>query len=89
MLNLQICTVIIMIKKKNIKKKINKKIKKKKKKHSCHSGEMNPRLMDSKSAYRSTTPWRPMRNTDKNNLYTVYAKNIIVSLVTSLTYVVS
>ena len=27
--------------------------------------------------------------TDKNNLYTVYAKNIIVSLVTSLTYVVS
>ena len=69
MLNLQICTVIIMTKK-NIKKQINKKIKnKKKKKKKCASRVSNPGHMGSKSTYTSTSPWRPMYIFDKNNQY--------------------
>ena len=53
MLNLQICTVIIMTEK-NIRKKKN-----------CDSRDLNPGYMGSKS----TTLWRPMQITDKNNQY--------------------
>ena len=59
MLNLQICTVIIMIKKH---KKINKK-------QSCDSRDLNPGYMGSKSTKISTTLWRPMHFVDKNNQY--------------------
>ena len=57
MLHLQICTVIIMTKK-YIKKK-----------HSCDSRVLNPEDMGSKRTKKSTTLWRPMQITDKNNLY--------------------
>ena len=63
MLNLQICTVIIMTKKH---KNINKKIKKKK---PCSSRDSDPGHMGSKSSMISTTPWGPVRTTDKNNQY--------------------
>ena len=62
MLNLQICTVIIMTKI-NI-KKINKKSKK-----SCDFRESNPGYMGLKFTKISTTLWRPMHSTDKNNQY--------------------
>ena len=56
--------------KKNI-KKINKlqNKKKKKKKKIMRSRDSNPGLMGSKSPNTSTTPWMPMRATDKNNQY--------------------
>ena len=63
MLNLQICNVIIMTKKKHKKKIKNKKIKK------CDSRDSNPGYMGSKSTKISTTLWRPVHNTDKNNQY--------------------
>ena len=62
MLNLQICTVIIMTKKKIIKKKSEKK-------KSCDFGDLNPGYIGSNSAKVSTTLWRPMQLTDKNNQY--------------------
>ena len=61
MLNLQICTVIIMTKKK------------KKKKKSCDSQDSNPGHMSPKSTRISSVLWRPMHITDKNNQYTVFA----------------
>ena len=67
MLNLQICTVkiiiiiIIIIKKKKKKKKNIKKCRR--------SRDLNPGRIVSKSTYSSTTPWRPMRITEKYNQY--------------------
>ena len=55
MLNLQICTVIIMTK--NIKKI-----------HAIHR-DSNPGYTDSKSTKISATLWRPMQFSDKNNQY--------------------
>ena len=74
MLNLQICTVIIMTKKNIKKKKIikNQKKKKKKKKKIMRSPRIEPGTqMGSKSPTTSTTPRRPMRVTDKNNQYII------------------
>ena len=65
MLNLQICTVIIMTKKKNMKKK------------SCDSRDLNPGYMGSKSTKISTTLWRPMQITHKNNLYMLNYNRIV------------
>ena len=58
MLNLQVCTVIIMTKKKN------KEIKK-----SSGFRDSNPGRMGSKSTYTSTTPRRTVRVAGKNNQY--------------------
>ena len=64
MLNLQICTVLIMTKKH---KKINeKKIKKKK---SCETRDSNRGHMGPKVTKISITLWRPIHITDKNNQY--------------------
>ena len=63
MLNLQICTVIIMTEKKHKKKIIIIK------KNPCDIRDMNPVYMGSKSTKKSTTLWRPMQFTDKNNQY--------------------
>ena len=65
MLNLQICTVIIMTKEKHKKKSK----KKKKKKKACDSPNSNPGHMGPKSTKISTMLWRPMHITDKNNQY--------------------
>ena len=69
MLNLQICTVIIMTKKdKKINTLKNKKNKKKKIMPSPrfepgeHRRDSNPGHMGSKSPNTSITPWRPMRD---------------------------
>ena len=59
MLNLQVCTVIIM----------TKKIKKKKIKKSRGFRDSNPGHMGSKSTYTSTTPRRTVRVVGKNNQY--------------------
>ena len=56
MLNLQICTVIIMTKKKN-------------KKKTCDSRDSNPGYMGSKSTKIPTMLWRAMHIKDKNNQY--------------------
>ena len=53
MLNCQVCTVIIMTKKKQ--KQINKNSIKKK---SRDTRDLNPGLIDPKSTYITTTPWR-------------------------------
>ena len=58
MLNLQICTEIITTKKKYEKKK-----------KSCDSRDSNPGYMGSKSTKISTTLWKPMHISDKNNQY--------------------
>ena len=58
MLNLQICTVIIMTKK-NIQKKIIIII------NSCDSRDSNPGYMGSKSTKISSTLWRPMHFVEK------------------------
>ena len=69
MLNLQICTVIIMTKKDKKKKKYIKKSKKKKKKKLCCRRDSNSGHMGSKSPNTSITPWRPMQDAVKNNQY--------------------
>ena len=63
MLNLQICTVIIMTKK-NIKKNNNNN-----NKNLCESRDSNPGYMGSKSTKISTMLWRPMQFIHKNNQY--------------------
>ena len=63
MLNLQICSVIIMTKKK---KKHKKKILNK---NSYDSRDSNPGYMGSQPTKISTTLWRPMQFLDKNNQY--------------------
>ena len=84
MLNLQICTVILMTKKKKKHKKKNKS-----KKKSCNFRDSNPGLIGSKSTSTSTKPRRRMQMRDTKQ--SIYAKviDLIVSLVTSLTYVIS
>ena len=62
MLNLQICTVVIM-------KRKHKKNKKNNKENSCDSRDLNPGYMGAKSTKIFTTLWRPMQFTDKNNQY--------------------
>ena len=64
MLNLQICTVIIMTKKKH--KNI---IKKNNKENSCDSRDSNPGSVGSKFIKISTTVCRLMQFIDRNNQY--------------------
>ena len=62
---LQICTVIIMTKKKQQHKNKKKYVKK----ISCDSHDSNPGYMGSNSTKISNTLWRPMHLVDKNNQY--------------------